>query len=110
MDAVVTIAERKERDLKRRREDIADAMEMLRAYALRNGGRFIVFGSTATGDIRRDSDIDILVDFRVGDEHEAKMQAELICARHGVPCDVDFIAFASAGFIERVGPHALVLG
>lgn len=110
MTAVVTIAERKARALQRRQDAIAAALDDLRVYAQDTGGRFLIFGSAATGNIRRDSDLDILVDFPPETEGRAKAQVEEICSRHGVPVDIETVSWSSAGFLERVGPHAVVLG
>lgn len=48
----------------------------LAAYAREHGGRFILFGSAARGELRHDSDVDIMVDFPRGLEREAWLFAE----------------------------------
>ena len=48
----------------------------LEAYAGRNGGRFVLFGSAARGEMRHDLDVDILVDFPTDSESKAWLFAE----------------------------------
>lgn len=110
MGTIVTIAERNARALRRRQDAIARAIDDLRTYALEKGGRFLIFGSAATGHVRSDSDLDIIVDFPPDSEHSAREKAEEICSLHGVPADVEAISWSSAKFLERIGPHAMVLG
>ncbi|MXW85316.1 MAG: DNA polymerase subunit beta, partial [Boseongicola sp. SB0667_bin_21] len=52
----------------------------LSSHARRHGGRFLVFGSAARGDMRHDSDIDILVDFPPEMELDAVIFAEEACS------------------------------
>ena len=110
MGAIVTIAERNARALKRRHDAIARAIDDLRTYALEKGGRFLIFGSAATGHLRRDSDLDIIVDFPPESERLARERAEEICSLHEVPADIEMMSWSSAKFLERIGPHAMVLG
>lgn len=110
MGAIVTIAERNAQALRRRQEAIARAMDDLRAYAMEKGGRFLIFGSAATGNVRRDSDLDIIVDFPPDRETSARERAEEICSVHEVPADIELMSWSSAKFLERIGPHAMVLG
>ena len=107
--AVTTLAQRKRAEAARRARAAADLLSELRAYAEKHGGRFVVFGSAATGTVRYDSDLDVLVDFpetRVG---EAWCFVEDACARHGIDPDLHDAATSTAAFVERVRAKGIVL-
>lgn len=110
MQKIVTIAERKARALKRRQDAVAAVVEELRAYASAKGGRFLIFGSVATGHMRADSDLDIVIDFPSHIERDAWRHVEDISHDHGVPTDIHSVSTSSAPFLARIGPHAIVLG
>jgi predicted nucleotidyltransferase len=61
--AVVTVSERKARRAALKRSAVARVMDELKTYAAAHGGRFLVFGSVATGKVKFDSDFDVVVDF-----------------------------------------------
>ena len=63
MDRIVTVAERKAAEATRRQRAVADLRRVLDTYARAHGGRFLLFGSAARGQMRYDSDVDILVEF-----------------------------------------------
>ncbi|MXX91134.1 MAG: nucleotidyltransferase domain-containing protein [Boseongicola sp. SB0677_bin_26] len=63
-------------------------MKRLRGYAASHGGRFIVFGSAARGEMRFNSDIDILADFPEEGRFDAIVFAEDACVKERLPCDV----------------------
>jgi predicted nucleotidyltransferase len=63
MDRIVTLKERKAAEADRRRRAVGDLHSALGAYARQHGGRFLLFGSAARGDMRYDCDVDTLVDF-----------------------------------------------
>src|SRR5580700_11265611 len=63
MDRIVTVAERKAAEAMRRQRAVADLRRVLDAYARGHGGRFLLFGSAARGQMRYDGDVDILVEF-----------------------------------------------
>lgn len=109
MDRIVTIAERKARALKRRKDDVDAVIGDLRDYAARKGGRFMVFGSAAKGLLREDSDLDVLVDFPPEDEREAFEFLELACLGRNVPCDAQYMPRHETAFLQRVRKHAIVL-
>ena len=74
---------------------------MLSAYARRPGGRFIRYGSTATGRMRRHSDVDIIADF--GDElaGPAASYAEDVCFEKEMLPDVRAVTYASPQLVAR---------
>jgi len=61
--AVVTLAEREAAKLTRIRASVAALCADLRAYAQAKGGRFVLFGSAARGEVRVTSDVNLAVDF-----------------------------------------------
>lgn len=84
-------------------------IERLRTYAREAGGRFIVFGSSAAGRMRYDSDLDVLIDFEPGRTAEAWTFAEGLCAEHGLEPDFKDVATTSPGFVEKAARSGIVL-
>ena len=101
---VVTVAERKRRSAEKLNAAAQAVMAELLAYARAKsgGGRFIVFGSAASGTMRRDSDFDVIVDFPSGDETAAWQAVEVSCARHGIKPDVLPASMTKRSFIDSV--------
>ncbi len=58
-----TLTEIKQAKVARMTAALALLERELAAYAREHGGRFILFGSAARGEMRHDSDVDILADF-----------------------------------------------
>jgi Nucleotidyltransferase domain len=56
------LAKRKGGEADRRWRTVDALRPVLAAYASEHGGRFLVLGSAARGEIRLDSDVDVLVD------------------------------------------------
>ena len=69
---------RKAREASRRARAAEAVARRLSGYARRHGGRFILFGSAASGRMRHD--IDILTDFPDDRALEAFLFAECACA------------------------------
>jgi predicted nucleotidyltransferase len=103
------LAERK----KARVEGIRSGVERLRGeladYARRHGGRFWLYGSAASGELRYDSDVDVLVDFEADVLSAAVVFAEDACARHGLKPDIKPKSCCTDAFVRRIMPKALVL-
>jgi len=85
------------------------AIADLRAYAEAQGGRFLVFGSTARDDLKHDSDFDVIIDFPPGKGLEARLYTEELLRRHGLVPDVLLLSEASDGLLARVRHDALSL-
>ncbi len=107
--AVTTLAERKAAEAARRRRAADAVVEALRAYAGEHGGRFVVFGSYVAGEVRFDSDFDLLIDFPEERSPDAWRFAEDVCARHGLPPDLHDAATTTEKFLERVRAKGLHL-
>lgn len=99
---IVTIAERKARQVDRIRAAMRRVETALVDYARQRGGHFLVFGSAGRGDVRHDSDFDVLVEFPAAIEREARDFAERICIEHGIRPDVHLASDASPALLTRV--------
>lgn len=78
----------------------------LKAYGTRNGGRFILFGSAARGDMRDDSDVDILVDFPTDRENDAVFFAEGRAWAVDLKPDIHLKGFKTERFLQQVAADA----
>lgn len=93
---ILTIPQRQAHAAETRRRAIADVCAELAAAAPTLGGRFLLFGSAATGAIRWNSDIDLLLDFPDHPSTTAAWTAaEQACRRHDLPCDIIPLAWCS---------------
>lgn len=106
---IVKVAERKQRQVDRIRSAVAAVEPALAAYARRHGGRFVVFGSAARGDLRHDSDYDLMVDFALPIERQARDYAEMLCIDAGLHPDVHLKPDLSAALLERIARDGRVL-
>jgi predicted nucleotidyltransferase len=62
--------------------------ERLAPFAAQAGGRYLIYGSLARGEIRIDSDVDILLDFPEVARAEAWGRAEEACWALDLDCDI----------------------
>lgn len=99
---IVTLKDRKAREVSRLRCAMGRVRRVLTAYADEHGGRFMVFGSAARGDIHFDSDFDLVVDFPAAEERGAHEFAERVCIEHGLKPDIRLVSEMSPGFIDRI--------
>jgi predicted nucleotidyltransferase len=106
---IVTLTERKEARVAQIRGGLERLRIELADYARRNGGRFWLYGSAASGDVRYDSDADILVDFEPDVLSAAVVFAEGACTRLGLKPDVKPKSWCTDAFICRIAAKALVL-
>lgn len=107
--AVTTLAQRKAAEATRRRQAADAVVEALRAYAGREGGAFVVFGSYVTGTMRFDSDLDVLIDFPAERAGSAWNFVEDVCAEHGIPPGIHDAGTCRPAFTERVRATGLAL-
>ena len=109
MDRVVTLAERKAAEAGRSRLAGADLRAVLTVYARAHGGRFLLFGSAARGEMRYDSDVDILLDFPRDALDDAWSFAEHACWDRRLNPDITPFSSCKGRFRERVTPDLDVL-
>ena len=110
MDRIVTLAERKAAEAARRNQAVAELRRELQAYASAGGGRYLLFGSAARGEMRYDSDVDILVEFPPEQQRAAWSFAERACWKRQLTPDVMASAWCTEDFLTLVLPTAEVLG
>lgn len=109
MAKIVTLKERKARALAARRAAHDRLLPRLADEAARYGGRYILFGSAARGELRANSDVDLLADFPPECAAAAVRAAEHACAELGLQCDIMEQRACSAAFVARVLPVSRVL-
>jgi predicted nucleotidyltransferase len=105
-----TLAQRKAERVASLHEAVATLPGRLERYARTRGGRFLLYGSVARGDMRYDSDIDLLLDFPEDRLSEAWRNAEGLCRDLGLQPDLCPLAWCRAEFVARVRDHAVTLG
>jgi tRNA nucleotidyltransferase (CCA-adding enzyme) len=93
---------------------IAAALSVLRPDLERRGrelgGRFLLYGSAARGELRHDSDVDLLLDFP---DHASSRAAwdfvEARCAELDLACDIRPLEWCGESFLAHVLPGAVSL-
>ena len=106
---IVTIPERKAQAVARLSAAATLAKADLAAYALEHGGSFTIFGSFARGEIRPGSDFDVMADFAVDLERDARDAAETICRAHGLVPDVHLRSEVSDSLMKRISRDGVAL-
>ena len=106
---IVTLTQRKKARVDQIRQGIERLKVELAGYARVNNGRFWLYGSAASGDVRYDSDADILVDFEPAALSAATTFAEDTCVRFGLKPDIKPKSWCKDEFLRRIAPTALVL-
>ena len=109
MDQIVTLTERKAAAAERKRQAVDDLRSALTAYAREHGGRFLLFGSAARGDMRYHSDVDILVDFPQPITPAAWNFTERACWDRGLEPDVMPMSWCKADFLAHIQPDIEVI-
>jgi len=109
MTEIVTVPQRKAREIARRRAAADAIMAELKAFAASHGGRYMVFGSVAENRMSFESDFDVVVDFPLDLENAAVEFVEDLCRRLDLPADVHLKSLASARFLGRIADHAVTL-
>jgi hypothetical protein len=110
MADIVTLAERRARKMDAIGRSLAALDAALIAYARQAGGRFIRFGSTATGRAAPHSDVDIIADFPGTDDIAASLHAEALCLGLGLTPDPRPIRYVSERLLQRARSEGIVLG
>lgn len=107
---IVTLSERKAARVAQMRLALEELRASLAPYARAHGGRFLIFGSAARGQLKFSSDVDILVDFTGPALPPAWRFAEDECARLRLVPDVLPAPWMSEDFVARVSQGAVTLG
>lgn len=107
---IVTLSARKDMEVRRRRAAAERVEQLLADHARAYGGRYIVFGSVARQETRYDSDFDVLVDFPLAIEREARDYAEAVCVENGLHPDVHLKPEVSPALLERIVRDGRTLG
>lgn len=109
MQQVVTLTERKAAEASRRQHAVALLKSALATYAKDHRGRFLLFGSAARGDMRFDSDVDILVDFSAEHDAAAWDFAERACWERNLEPDLMRRAWCKSSFLEHIARDIVTL-
>ncbi|MEX6507313.1 nucleotidyltransferase family protein [Jiella sp. M17.18] len=105
----VTIEDRKRREAERRRRAVGLIAEQLGRFARERGGKYVLYGSAARGDMRHDSDIDLLVDFPATDEADAWRVAEDLAAEFSLDADIQPLKWCDPTFLGKILPQARII-
>ena len=109
MQRIVTLSERKRLEAARRREAVVALVPVLAAYAREHGGRFLLYGSAARGQMKYDSDVDLLVDFADETLAEAWNFAEAACWDRRLEPDLMPYSWCKPAFLDHVAPDLRVV-
>lgn len=104
-----TLTERKRAAVAAMTQAVECLARDLTTYAREHGGRFILFGSAARGELRHDSDVDILVDFSRDARDEAWDFAERRAFDVGLRPDVHHKSWGGPRLLERIAAEGRVL-
>jgi predicted nucleotidyltransferase len=88
---------------------VATLRNRLSDYARTHGGRFLLYGSAARGDLRFDSDIDVLIDFPEDRLTHAWRFAEDVCRELDLKADLCPLAWCRDDFVAHIRTHAVPL-
>ena len=99
---IVTLRERKAREIERKAVAAAAATAALASYAVDHGGSFMVFGSFARGDFGPTSDFDVLVAFPADRERDARDAAEAPCRSVDLVPDMHLASEVSDALLRRI--------
>lgn len=105
-----SIAQRKKDEAERRARGVDAMSRRLESFARDKGGRYLLYGSAARGQIRHDSDVDLLLDFPADWEAEAWRLAEDLSADLGVDADIKPLGWCEGDFAEKVLQEARIIG
>lgn len=108
--AFPTLDQRNQKRLADRDRVVRDLEAVLADYARRQGGRFLLYGSTVRGCARPDSDLDLILDFDLEKETAAWNFAETLVAERGLRADILPKAWCAPEFLARIVAEGRVLG
>lgn len=83
MQRIITLTEQKATEAARRQQAVAAVVPLLTEYARAHGGRYLLFGSAARGQMKFHSDVDLLLDFPADAFGDAWNFAETVCWDRG---------------------------
>ncbi len=109
MATIETLADRKRRAVSEMSRAIEQLCADLKAYAVAHDGRFILFGSAASGRLKFDSDVDLLLEFSPAEESEAWRFAEDACWKRKLTPDVRPLRFCEDKFVKHILEAARVI-
>jgi len=92
------------------RQAVEALCPVLASHARGRSGRYLLYGSTARGALRHDSDIDLLLDFPPEREAEAWRFAEQACWDRGLSPDIRPRTWCRPDLLARIRDHAVTLG
>jgi predicted nucleotidyltransferase len=104
-----TLTERKAARVSFLHEAVATLRNRLCEYARAHGGRFLLYGSAARGELRFDSDIDVLIDFPEDRLSAAWRFAEDLCRELDLKADLCPLAWCRDDFVAHIDKHAVPL-
>lgn len=104
-----TLTERKRAKVARMEAAVEALAADLAAYAREHGGRFVLFGSAARGEMRHDSDVDILADFPSSLGWDPAEFAEDRARARDLKPDVHLMGMSGLRLRERVAAQGRVL-
>ena len=104
-----TLDERKHTEAARRSAAAEAIARDLARYARAHGGRYLLFGSAARGEMHAGSDFDLLLDFPPDLEAAAWRHAEEVCARFDLEADIKPLNWCDADFKARTVPVSRIL-
>ena len=91
-------------DAARRAAAVDQLRPVLADYARAHGGRYLLFGSAARGDMKFHSDVDLLLDFPDTDIDDAWRYAEQACWDLGLEPDILPLGGAKPEFLAHIAP------
>ncbi len=108
MGRFLTLAERKAAAVAEKKAAIKELQRLLAIAAPALGGRFILYGSAARGDLRHNRDVDILLDFPQHYLPAAYDAVETACRQLHLLADLRPAALVSAQFLDHIHPEMKV--
>ena len=108
MQRVVTLTERKATEAARGAAAVKALAPLLADYARSHGGRFLLYGSAARGQMKFHSDVDLLLDFPDAAFSAAWSFAETACWVRGLEPDLLPYGGCKAAFLNHIAPDLVV--